>query len=87
MSRAGGATTVASVDSRFSEYAPRETGRQRVDVLANAGEQFNVTVSGSAAGSVLRVVNSVNVDTSSTLALQIIGTACGESVVVRDLST
>lgn len=81
---AGGTTTTTIATSRSSEYAPRETGRQRVDILVTAGQLINVNVSGATPGATLRIVDSVNVAFGTTLALQITGTVCGETIFVAD---
>jgi Ca2+-binding RTX toxin-like protein len=60
------------------------------DVAANTNVstaddvKFLVTVSGAQPGSRLRFLNAVNVLTSTSVFLQIRGTACGELIAVRD---
>ena len=63
---------------------PYNAGATRVDLLVDVpGTQYTVTYS-SAAGTKLRVVNSVNVDVASSLGLQITTDNCGDFVGVYD---
>ncbi len=72
-------------------------GIHRVDILVDpsdflhsgahptqAGDQFTVTLTGTGGDATLTVLNAVNVDVNSTLALVVTGTECGETIVVDD---
>jgi hypothetical protein len=77
--------TGAAATGRPSEFdKPGKDYRLRVDLLVNKGDKFDVTVSNSDGHATLRVLNAVNVDVGGTLALQIQGSNCGETIIVVD---
>ncbi len=64
-------------------------GRARVDILIDGAgtpaiTQFDVVITGSGGAATLDFVNAVNVDIGGSLALIVIGTDCGETIVVGD---
>jgi Ca2+-binding RTX toxin-like protein len=96
VSDAGGTVTVFRNDgagnivtSPDGQSAPSifDPNVQRVDILVTTpGTVYTIDVSNVPLGtfSILRTVNSVNVDIAASLALQITGTACDQLIAVHD---